>query len=276
MRSDRLSTAFHETFALSLPASSAIMRLSEQTKGTLSPTTIRAATSLGTNYVKAMPRYARGCGLLDMGSYNLTPLGEAVSRHDPYLADPKTLWLMHYHLTAPHGPGPAFWSHLVTRCLPFGEEVTDKALAAEVDHFLSDQPGASALQERTIRSTITAFLGTYTKSDGLGSLRLLREVAPRSGRYHVSESQSPPPSVVAYALADYWQFHFPDHSTLNLAELARDDGFARIMWMAPQQLDAVLDELRRSGVLDVYRTAPPYQVAWSHRNVADLTARIYE
>src|SRR5579885_2591704 len=137
MMVDRIFTAFHETFALSCG------RL-----GQITPDVIRSETSLGPNYIKAMPRYARGCGLMEMGSYKLTPLGEAVYRRDPNLTHPVTLWLMHYHLSAPHGPGPAFWSHLVTHCLPFGEVMPTRRLTARLTEFLSEDAGVHSIAER--------------------------------------------------------------------------------------------------------------------------------
>ena len=93
----------------------------------------------------------------------------------------------------------------------------------------------------------------------------------------VGEPQSPPPYAVAYALADYWSFHYDDQATLSLSELARDDGFGRVMWMDPRQLDETLDALRlEGGILDLFRVAPPHQVArlWSSKD--ELLARLYD
>jgi hypothetical protein len=183
---------------------------------------------------------------------------------------------MHYHMGAPRGPGPAFWAHLVTKFLIFGEEVGGTAVAEEIARFNQSREGAQALQARTQRSTATVFLGTYTKTDGLGRLGLLKKVPGRDGYVRVSESQSPPLGAVACALADYWAAQFGEQTTVSLSELARDDGFTRVMWMNYRQLDEALEALRREGVVDLYRVAPPYQVArlWSSKD--DLLARLYE
>lgn len=276
MSSSRISLAFHESFALSLPSIAPVLRLSHENAGLISSSTIRAQTSLGPNYVKAMPRYARACGLMEMGSYRLTPFGETVCQHDPHLTQPATLWLMHYHLSAPHGPGPAFWSHLVTRCLPFGEEIAARELASEINRFVQQQGEARPLQERTIRSSATVFIRTYTKSDGLASLGLLEEGRGRDRNVTVADPQSPPPSAVACALADYWSFHHGDQVTLRVSELAKGDGFARVMWMDPRLLDNTLEALRLKGVLDLYRVAPPYEVVrlWSSND--ELLSRLYD
>ncbi len=276
MPKDRIGLSFHESFALSLPSVRAILRLSHDNEGRITPKTIKDQTSLGLNYVRSMPQYARGSGLIEMGGYRLTPLGEVVCLHDPNLENPTTLWAMHYHLSAPQGPGPTFWSHLVTEGLNLGDEVSVEEVAEQIARFQASQPGTVALKQRTVRTTATVFLGTYTKSDGLGPLGLIKKVSGRDGYVRLSEPQSPPVGVVAFALADYWGAHFGEQITVSLSELARDDGFARIMWMNYQQLDEILMALKRENIVDLYRIAPPYQVVRRWSNKVELLARLYE
>lgn len=275
MQDDRIGLAFHETFALSLPSVSAILRLSLTQRGDVNAHTICTETALGARYVKAMPRYARGCGLLEMGSYRLTQLGEFVCERDAHLIHLNTLWVMHYHLSALHGPGPAFWSHLVTRSLPFGEEIDSAAVAAAIARFQQVQPAGRELGERTLRSTATVFLGSYTKSDGLGQLKLIEPIGSGPGRARVGAPRVPPLGVVAYTLADHWEAHYGQQVTVSLDELAREDGFARVMWMDHRQLDEALDGLKRQGIVDLYRVAPPYQVARLWANKEELLDRLY-
>ncbi len=276
MPKDRIGLAFHESFALNLPAVRAILRLSHENEGNITPEIIRDQTSLGPNYVRSMPQYARASGLMEMAGYHLTPLGKVVCLHDPNLENPTTLWAMHYHLSAPQGPGPAFWAHLVTKGLSWGDEVSVKEVAEQIACFQVTQPGTVALKPRTVQTTATVFLGTYTKSDGLGRLGLIKAVSGRTGYVRLSESQSPPVGVVAFALADYWGAHFGEQITVSLSELARDDGFARIMLMNYGKLDEVLMALKHDSIIDLYRIAPPYQVVrrWSNRN--ELLTRLYE
>lgn len=212
---------------------------------------------------------------MEMNGYGLTPFGELVCRTDPHLIHENTLWLMHYHMSAPHGPGPAFWSHLVVHALQFGDEVSRVRIAQEIAGFHVGQGGATSVKERTVRTAATVFLGTYTKSDALGRLALLEHVPERDGYVRVSESQSPPLGAVTYALADYWAAHFGEQVTVSLSELAKDDGFARLMWMNYRQLDEVLMELKRENIVDLYRVAPPYQVVRQWSTKQDMLARLY-
>lgn len=278
MPTQRLYLTFHETFALSLPSVAQILDLAQEYAGNLTVPKIRTETGLGNVYAIVMPRYARGCGLIRFGSHTVTAFGKVVSKCDPNLAHPATLWLMHYHMSAPHGPGPAFWSHLVTARLPYGRDVSGPEIASALSDYLAEQSGGLQLQDRSIRSSATVFLGSYVKSDGLGRLGLLHESSrglPKSKVYTVSQPQSPPLGAVAYALADYWNANYGDRTTVSLSDVANEDGFARIMWMDGSRVESVLDSLRRLGVLDIYRVAPPYQVARLWSNKAELLDRLY-
>ena len=275
MPKNRIGLAFHESFALSLPSVSAILNLSRANEGRITREIIADQTSLGPNYVRSMPQYARATGLMEMGSYRLTSLGEAVCLHDPNLINPTTLWVMHYHLSADDGPGPAFWSHLVTNYLALGKDVCKSEVAQEISRFRVSQDSKADVKERTAQSTATVFLGTYTKTDALGHLGLIRTISERVGYLRISESQSPPSKVVAFALADHWETHFGEQQTVSLNELARDDGFARMMWMNYQQFDEVLMDLKRKNIVDLYRIAQPYQVARLWSNKAELLSGVY-
>lgn len=279
----RLGTAFHETFPLIRPAVAAVLEVvgnieSEDASASLADM-LKARTTLGANYIKSMPRYAFGSGLLTgttRGKRVLTAFGEQVRLHDPNLDHPATQWLMHYYLSSPEGPGPTFWNGLVTRGLRIGDKVRRGEVAQSIERIVEDDTGKQ-LATRTAQSTATIFLGTYTKSDGLGSLGLLRSVDAEDGAvYRVQEPISPQLWSVAYALADYWESTWGQDKTINLAELTEPGGFADIFLMGSEQLEQTLEQLGSNGILELYRTAPPYQVVrlWEDKNT--LLERIYE
>lgn len=275
MKNNRIGLSFHESFTLNVPAVSKILNLSLANEGRIDSTIIENQTSLGPNYVKSMPKYARATGLMEMGSFKLTPLGEVVCVHDPNLTNPTTLWAMHYHLSAPNGPGPVFWANLITNYLVFGKEVSRFEVAQEISRSRMSQDNKPAIKERTAQSTATVFLGTYTKSDALGQLGLIRAISERNGYSRISESQSPPSSIVAFALADHWERCYGEQQTVSLNELARDDGFARVMWINYQQFDEILMDLKRKNIVDLYRIAQPYQVARLWSNKTELLNALY-
>ena len=84
-KEQRIGTAFHESFALNIPAIATVLRVCDEHDGELSADTILAETTLGADYVDAMPNYARGIGFLEIGTLNLTPLAREVLRKDPNL-----------------------------------------------------------------------------------------------------------------------------------------------------------------------------------------------
>jgi len=270
----RIGTAFHESFALNIPAIATVLRVCDEHDGELSADTILAETTLGANYVDAMPNYARGIGFLEVGTLNLTPLAREVLRKDPNLTRKETLWLMHYHLSAPHGPGPAFWNHLVTTALRIGQSVRRAEVSASIGSYL-ETTSQTVLASRTLDSTATVFLGTYHKSDALGRLGLLEAAEEAKGVYEVKQPDIPPVSTLAYALGDYWEGQANGASELLLKDLGNQRGFAGIFCLGPGMLGTLLSELQSAGILAIKRDAPPFVVTKLWGTLDELRERIY-
>ena len=222
----------------------------------LSPEEMREATNLGTIYIESMPRYARACGLMEFGSTKLTPLGEHVLTHDPDLHLPETLWLMHYHLSAPHGPGPRFWHELVLRLPELGDGFGREAVVAQIAETTKAE-GAD-LKERGVVSTATVFLGSYTKSDALGPLGILQE---SENGYTFDFPEPPSAGVVGYCLSHYWQGQLGVQQTCSLDTLSEPGNFANVMLLSSFDFNRALRQLAQRGVLELWMAAPPYQVS---------------
>lgn len=246
---------FHRTFALSRPSLAQILALVKDglpvTKEMLS-----SRTSLGTIYQEAMPRYAYRVGLLD-GHQQLTQFGHSVAQSDLHQDALGTQWLLHYHLSAPHGPGPAFWHELVVTHFRSGNRFTAEQVNQQLAAFVRTTSGRQ-LAARSLCATTTVFLRTYIRSDGLGKLGIIE----KTGRdhYRVSSPPTPPHWALAYALMDYWQAHYGGRLTVNLADLLTERGFAALFLMGEAQLLSVLTTLQEEGVVELYRVAPPFQV----------------
>lgn len=277
--SERLKTAFHETFALSRPALTQIMAVAQASDLREMPTTsedrralLRKETSLGTNYIKAMPRYGWGAGLLDT-KVQLTPFGAMAHSRDPLLESLATQWLMHYHLSAPHGPGPAFWHNLVvTRFFP-GDEFETDDIENEIAAFVERTEGKS-LSRNSVRPTATAFLGTYSKPDGLGKLGILEQVGIR--RYRVADVDPPPVWAFGAALVDYWRARFSDYLTLDLEQISSPGKLGAIFLLSPGRVNMLLSEMQTDGYVELHRLAPPYQVVLLKPNPEIMLRRMYD
>jgi len=264
---DQFAISFHETFSLSRVSLAQIVENAYK-NGALERK-ILVNTALGTNYQKAMPRYAFRAGLLDKGN-KLTSFGRFAAQHDPGQEKLATQWLLHYHLAAPHG-STAFWHHLVRQRFLAGNTFTADELTADLAEFLKEKAGKSPAP-RSVRSTVTVFTGTYLKPDGLGRLGLLEETAKNT--YRVPAAEVPPLWTLGYALAEYWSAHYDGRLTINLDNLTQGD-FAAVFLLGEERLMQLLLQLKQEGMLDLYRISRPYQAVLLQPNPEYALQRMY-
>lgn len=258
---------FHRTFALSRPAVAKVVLLARDSLAISKQDLER--TDLGTVYQEAMPRYAYRAGLLDKRR-RLTLLGKYVAQFDPYLERLSTQWLLHYHLAAPHGP-TAFWHELVCRYFRPGGVFTADDLVEVLTAFITRAEGKTP-KPRSVRSTVTVFVGTYLKSDGLGRLGLLKE---SDGGYRVAWPDPPPMWAFAYALVDYWQARYGQQLTANLDDFT-GGALAAVFLQGADAITELLLRLKREGLVDVYRTAHPYQLVLLQLNPESVLQQLYD
>ena len=277
----RLGMTFHRSFTLVRPAISQILQVvseAQSSKPTEDDLTkccgqaeFRKKTSLGSIYIEAMPRYARGAGLLTDGNC-LSTFGRYACENDPSLSADATMWLMHYHLCAADGIGATFWRELVMNEFRTG----NRLVRDSVDRFINDHYSASlgrAVSPWSAKETANAFLGTYTKSDGLGGLNILIE--EEQGTYRILQPDAPALWVFAYALIDFWQDKYADRLGINLSELTTEDGIANIFVMDDRTVNDILNALEREGIVQVFRTAPPYQLMLLTQDKEMILRKVY-
>lgn len=271
----RLETAFHETFYLSRPEISQVLEVIHTQAGLLDDTSLRIVlrehTHLGTNQIRAMPRYSFGAGLLNE-KYQLTQFGKLAVQHDPLLESIGTQWLMHYFMSSPNGPGPAFWHNLVTTRFRSGDQFSRSDLFFQAKDFISGNLGKQ-LKDDTVEAAITAFLGTYVRSDGLSKLEILDFNGLDT--YTVLEPEAPPMWVVACALIDLWQSQFSGLVTINLNDLYGANGLSSVFMIGRGKLNGLLEEMQQEEIVELFRIAPPYQVRLLHQKADLLLGKMY-
>jgi hypothetical protein len=263
-----MKLTFHRTFSLSRSSVAKVLRLAQENPG-FNKDDLATHTDLGTIYQEAMPRYAYRAGLLDEKN-RLTPFGRFAAAHDPALERPGTQWLLHYHLAAPHGP-TAFWHHLVVRRFLAGNTFTAADLTSDLTEFLRREAGKEPAP-RSVRSTVTVFIGTYLKSDGLKRLGLLEETQQET--YRVPAAPLPPLWALGYALAEYWQAHYGERLTVNLDDLSGEN-FAGVFLLGERGFTELLVQLKQEGMTDLHRTAHPYQVVLLQPSSEFALERLY-
>jgi hypothetical protein len=219
-----------------------------------------------------MPRYAVGAGLLG-ANYKLTTFAKFVQKHDALLEQEGTQWLMHYHLSAPQGPGPAFWHELIVTRFRSGNEFSTSEIAEQIGQFFQRTEG-EPLAERSARSTATVFLGTYTKADGLDNLKILQGIG--EDRYRVNDDLDPPPAwAVAYAILHFWEVQLQGRKTINLDELTDENSVANLFMIGAGKVAAVLQKMQAEGFVDLFRVSPPYQVVLLRTDTKAILERLY-
>ncbi|MDT8898281.1 DUF4007 family protein [Thermanaerothrix sp. 4228-RoL] len=264
-----MNLTFHRTFSFSRSSVMKVLDIAQKNPG-FKQSDLAANTDLGTIYQEAMPRYAKRAGLLDEKN-QLTSFGRFVTEFDPYLEKMGTQWLLHYHLSAPHRP-TVFWHYLVTRWFIPGNTFTAKQLLEDLMIFLQHNTGKT-LSSRSVRSTVTIFIGTYLKSDGLKRLGLIEEF--EKDTYRVPQSPRPPTWALGYALADYWQAHYGERLTVNLDDLTGKN-FAGLFLLGEEGLTELLIELKQEGMIDLHRIASPYQVVLLQSSLELALERLYK
>jgi len=279
MPTQRLKTVFHESFSLSKLSLGQVLSVSTDKNDIDFSSrekrfeTLRENTNLGTNYVKAMPRYAIGSGLLD-NTYKVTLFGRYIQKHDPLMEQSGTQWLMHYHLSALKGPGPAFWHELVKTHFRGGHEFTTDEIAEQISDFFEQTEG-DKLAERSARATATIFIGTYIKQDGLANLNLIQKIIGED-RYKINDDFDPPPTwAVAYAILDWWKEKFGGVVTINLDEFTSENGIANLFLIGAGKTASILQKMQIEGIVDIYRVSSPYQAVLLRSDPQFILEKLY-
>ena len=274
----KVATAFHESFYMMRPRLAQLLKIAIETENRgsgqaiLNFDSIHDQTSLGTNQVKAMRRYAYGAGLLDVQEVP-TPFGRAVYKCDPGFSEVATQWLLHYHMAAPHRSGPGFWGHLTRSALRPGNELSLNSIENEINDYLTNSTGQS-LAARTLNTTASVFLATYHKPDALSGLGILQAAGDK--KFLVNEPEPPGMNVFAYVLADYWNGVWEGRNGINLNELSEVGGPASLLLLGSGETNFFLSEMQQAGLVEVQRKVPPYMAVRLWNNADQLLERLYD
>ena len=268
----RLGITFHRTFSLNRPAIRQILKIlsDRNLKNGISRKELEENSDLGSIYLESMPRWAWGSGIMSYDK-SLSIFGTYSNQFDPMLEQLGTQWLMHYHLSAPQGPGPSFWHEAITRLIFTGNIFTGEDLVEAIGNHIW-QTENRILAKRGVQSTATVFLGTYLKPEGLNKIHILETTD--SGRYRVCEPAPAPLWAISYALVDYWLANYPDRLGISLDTLA-DSSFLKIFLMGKSRLMEVLQAMQEVGYVELHRTAPPYQIVLVRQDTEGLLKKLY-
>ena len=235
----------HETFPLRygwLKKAFDAVRASEDqdhNKSVFSDEDAIARFGLGKNMVSSMRHWATAAGILeDAGKDRIvtTALGQRLfdtDGLDPYMEDPATSWLVHWHLCGRPNKTTWFWAFSHYPALSFERETLVRGLGK-----LAKERAWDRASKATIRRDVTCFVRTYVaqrssrqagQEDALESplteLGLIKQVG-KSERFRFVQGQKPSlgAGVLCYAVTDFWARFAKTAQTLSFETLAHEPG----------------------------------------------------
>lgn len=238
---------------------------------------------IGRNMVRSLGFWMLATGLAERTKdeqrvlvHTLTPFGQMVWQHDPYLEDEGSLWLVHYHLVCSREQATTwywFFNH-------FAPTLFDKeTFLAELGQWVIAQQDGQNVSPRTLERDFQVLIRTYlpgerqrTPEDTLESplthLELLRPVDKTAYRLCLPSVERIPPLVVLYVLLQERPGQPRTESGLNLLQALREPmGVGRVFNLSAAALIELLQRLEhehpeyavrlvRTGGLDQLQLPP--------------------
>ncbi len=199
-----------------------------------------ARFGVGKNMVSSMRHWATATGIIeeatDKNGLVTTALGQRLfgtDGLDPYMEDPATSWLIHWHLCGRPNKTTWFWTFSHYPALFFERETLVKALGKLAEECTWDRASKA-----TIGRDVTCFVRTYvaqrsskqaSQEDALESplteLGLVKRVG-KSERFRFVHGQKPSlgAGVFCYAVTDFWNRFSKTAQTLSFETLAYEPG----------------------------------------------------
>lgn len=266
---EKIGLTFHEKLKLGRPRISEVLKAFLLCPGA-SNTELRTIINLGTNMIKAFPRLAQGCGLISKNR-KLTEFGSAAVENDLGLDSRDTLWLMHFYLVSPNGPGPEFWNLIFNQNLRIGQIYT----VSDLTHLVRSAGIGTDIQESAVHDALSAMLGFYTSRDGLGPLEIIR--GNNQEGYQCNHTfELPSVEAFAFMVACCWKDEFAGQTTVELAQFEERSKLLEILKLSRDQLRAFFISMAEKGLCNVYLSAPPYQIVKTWQSHLDILEKVYD
>ncbi len=197
------------------------------------------ALGVGKNMVRSLKFWAECSQVIEQsekGSYRTSVFGQQLlghDGHDPFLEDPRTLWLLHWKIATNPKQPLYFWHQL----LNFWHRA-DFSESEILPFFARNAPsGTLTRSESTIEQGYRVFVNTYVATRGrkgevaednldsplveLNFVRRIGDRRPADGEaresiyaFNLDDKPAITPELFAYCLDDYWRCTYPDENTL--------------------------------------------------------------
>ena len=222
-----------------------------------------ARFGVGKNMVASMRHWATAAGVIEEvpaeqrieSTYFGELLFDANDGIDPYMENPSTSWLVHWHLSGRPEKTTWFWAFNHFPALFFERDLLVRGIAR-----LADDLGWARSSAATIKRDVGCFVRTYVPQpmsrqgsyeDSLESplteLGLIKATGRRDGFRFV---RGPQPSLgtgaFTYAVIHFWSHNFDSVNTLSFEALAHEPGSpGRVFLLDENSLADLLSEMER-------------------------------
>jgi len=277
----KLQLSFHANLALKKEDILRILKAANEEKGMNdTPENLVQRTGLGSPKVTAFKTLSIRSGLVDKKTGKLKPQGQIVLAHDPHLESPVTDWLMHFYLsfgdyglsTPPEDAAEwGGWTWFIYSFLPTHPSFIYTNLAIAACNIYETEKKKA----KNIGEDISYMLNAYTKKEALAKINFL--ISPTKDQFTTQESNIPNDHLFAYFLTQIWQRDF-GISTSTSADNILDHpfGLAPLLNISRDCLQDYLDRLSGFGIIEQYRTVPPFQVISRWHDPLQLLEKAYE
>ncbi len=199
-----------------------------------------ARFGVGKNMVSSMRNWAAASGIIQddtkKGHIATTSLGKRLLSDDgldPYMENPATSWLVHWHLCGREAKTTWFWAFSY-----FPHAFFERGTMVKAVLKLAKDRQWNRASPTTIKSDVACFIRTYASSytqghtndeetleSPLTELELIRQVGKRDGfQFACGDKPSLGMGVFSYAVHDFWSLHNPNVQVLSFEALAHEPG----------------------------------------------------
>ena len=218
---------------------------------------------VGKNMVSSIRHWAYATGIIDESSghkhFNTTRLGEFIfgeQGFDPYMENPATLWLIHWHLCGRATKTTWFWAFHHYSSISFERE----SLIRGIKKLAKERVwgGSDTTLKRDVACFVRTYVAQYARQnanfeDGLDSplteLGLIKSGGRRDEfRFVRGPKPSLGPGVFSYAVTDFWNRSFSNANTLSFEALNHEPGCpARAFLLEENDMVDMLVELEETS-----------------------------
>lgn len=231
------------------------------------------ATSMGisASRVENLSSLAAAFGLIRPVVLTPTELGSAIHRHDPFLDDLGTLWLLHYLVGS--NERYVVWHRLVNQVIPENDRFSTaiaRPYFADLRHFYSEHS-----MDKHLRKEIGAVWNAYTEQ----AFRHLGYIRAESEQIYLHDDHEPiPPHMFCAAVLVYREHFLPGAATLDVAMLVdRANSPGRVFDLTERQVRDLLEEIKELGYIYVETRADLDQIRFrDDYDFLDTVRRYYE